>query len=110
VFFAEVLPRHSVSAPLLARLLAVLLTGAAIESAAEGLRTPFALETFHRIVRRLRRRLDAVRACLCRERAAPASEHADPLLQTIAHLHAVFGDGSGAVAAFQKRFGRAFLG
>ena len=104
------LPRHSVTASLLARLFAALVTGAALKSAAETLRTAFALETFYRVTRRLRARLDAVRTCLCREQKAPASGHRDPLLQTIEHLQAVFGAGPIAPAAFQLRFQRAFLG
>lgn len=98
---------------MLARLLVGLLTGAALKSAAEALRTPFALETFYRLRQRLRRRLDAVRVCLCREQPPPAGMHADPLLQTAAHLASVFGSDSGefdVVAAFQLRFQRPILG
>lgn len=105
-----VLPRFSVPASLLARVLSGLSRGSSVNSLVESLHTSFASETFHRLVRRLRRRLDPVRVCLCRERTAPASEQADPLIQTIEHLHVVFGDGPGAIAAFQQRFGRAFLG
>lgn len=109
-FFADVLPRHSVSAALLARLFAGLLAGAALKSAAEALRSSFALETFYRLGRRLRRRLGVVRTCLCREQPAPASAQSDPLLQTLEHLHRVFPAGGGAPAAFQRHFQRAFLG
>jgi len=94
----------------LARLLAELLSGASLKAAAEALRTPFALETFYRLRQKLRCRLDAVRTCLCRERAAPASRRSDPLGQTIEHLHAIFPGGGGALAGFQVRFQRAILG
>lgn len=110
MFFADVLPRHSVTASLLARLLAARLSGAALKSAAEALRAPFALETFYRLIRRLRGRLDAVRTCLCADRLPPAGGHPDPLLQTVAHLQAAFAGESTAVAAFQQRFQRPFLG
>jgi hypothetical protein len=113
IFFADVLPRHGVTAALLARLLASLLADAAVKSAAEALRTPFALETFHRLLRRLRRRLDVVRACLCRRQPPPPSAQTDPLRHSAEHLRAVFPAGSGAadgVAAFQLHFQRPFLG
>lgn len=103
------MPRHSVPAPLLARLLAGLLTGGALKSAAEALRAPFVLETFYRLRQKLRRRLDAVRTCLCRERKSPLSRQSEPLLQTLEHLHEVF-PASGAIAAFQRHFQRPFLG
>jgi hypothetical protein len=99
-----------VPSALLARLLAGLLTGAALKSAAEALRVRFALETFYRLRQRLRRRLDAVRVCLCREQRAPAGVHVDPLLQTAAHLAGVFGGEPDVVAAFQQRFQRPLLG
>ncbi len=104
------MPRHSVPCGLLARLLAALLAGASLKAAAEALGSPFAPETFYRLRGKLRRRLDAVRACLCRERAAPASRRPDPLDQTIEHLHAIFPAAAAAPAGFQLRFGRAFLG
>lgn len=110
IFFADVQPRHSVPASLLAQLLAGLLTGAALKSAAEALHAPFVLETFYRLGRRLRRRLDVVRACLCGEAKPPPSTQLDPLLQTIEHLCAVFPVGAGMLAAFQLRFQRPFLG
>jgi len=97
------------TASLLSRLLAALLIGAALKSAAEALRTPFALETFYRLRQGLRRRLDVIRVDLCREKQPPACTQAEPLLQTVAHLQAVFGEGD-VVAAFQRQFQRAFLG
>jgi hypothetical protein len=105
-----VLPRHSVTASLLARLCVAVLTGAALKSAAEALRTPFALETFYRLIRRLRRRLDAVRAGLCRQQPPPPSSHTDPLLHTVEHLQALFGGATNVVAGFQLGFQRPLLG
>lgn len=110
IFFADVLPRHSVPAGLLARLCVALLTGPALKSAAEALRTPFALETFYRLLRRLRRRLDRVRASLCRRQPPPPSSHTDPLLHTVEHLRALFGGGTDVVAGFQLGFQQPLLG
>lgn len=104
------LPRHSVTSVLLARLLASLLSGAALQSAAEALKTVFSLETFYRLRQRLRRRLDAVRTCLCLEQGPPVCAHPEALLQTVAHLHAVFRGAGDVIAAFQLRFARALLG
>lgn len=96
---------------MLTRLLIALLAGAAIKTAAEASGTPFALETFYRLVKRLRRRLDIVRTCLHREQPAPASAQSDALAQTTEHLLAVFAQAAtGAVAAFQLRFQRPLLG
>jgi hypothetical protein len=111
LFLAEVLPRHSVTSSILARLLIALLAGAAIKAAAEAQRAPFALETFYRLVRRLRGRLDVVRTCLHRTQPAPDSRQADTLAQTTEHLLAVFPVAvGGVVAAFQLCFQCPLLG
>lgn len=110
VCLAEVLPRHSVPAPLLAQLLAALLAGAALKAAAETLRTFFSVETFYRLRRKLRRRLDLVRSCLYRELTAPASDQCDPLLQTHEHLRAVFPAQRCPLTAFQLHFQQSLLG
>lgn len=102
--FAEVLPRHSVTAPLVTRLLISLLAGASLKAAAEALRTPFALETFYRFRRSFRRRLDRIRTCLCREKPAPESHQSDPLLQTAEHFQAVFPAERCPLTAFQLLF------
>lgn len=94
----------------MAQLLAGLLTGTALKSAAEALRTPFAVETFYRLIRRLRRRLDVVRAALCREQPPPPSRHTDPLLHTVEHLQAQFGGATDVVAGFQLCFQQPLLG
>lgn len=110
VCLAEVLPRHSVTASMLARLLIGLLAGAALKATAEALRTPFAVETFYRLRRCLRRRLDALRALLGRERPAPASNQAEPLLQTAELLHTVFPAEFCPVTAFQLHFQQPLMG
>lgn len=110
VFFAAVLPRHSFSAPLLWALLFKLLHGATIKRAAEDLCLPFTLEGIYALIRRLRGRQDTVRSRLYREASAPPGGHADPLLQTIEHLRQVFAPHPGALAAYQLRFQKPFLG
>ena len=104
------LPRHSVTSSLLARLLVSLLAGVALNAAVEALHTLFAVETFYRLRQRLRRRLDRVRVFLHREQSAPIGTHGDPLLQTAEHLQRLFHPEQDAVAAFQLRFQRAMLG
>lgn len=110
IFLAEVLPRHSVTAAILARLLAGLLSGIALKAAAETLHTPFALETFYRLRRSLRRRLDCLRTQLCREQSPPRSRHTEPLLQTAEHLLCVFPVEPCPLTAFQLHFQQPLLG
>lgn len=110
LFFAAVLPRHTFTAPLLWTLLRKLLAGAPIKAAVESLRLPFSLEAVYGIVRRLRRRLDAMRSWLAREQPVPASGQTDPLLQTLSHLQTVFPPDGCALTAYQRHFQQAFLG
>ena len=86
------------------------LAGIALKAAAEALRTPFSLESFYRLRRSLRRRLDLLRACLCREKKAPESQQPDPLLQTFEHFQAVFPAERCPLTAFQLRFQLPVLG
>jgi hypothetical protein len=109
IFFAEVLPRHSVSASLLAQLLTRLCDGTTLKAAAEALHAPWAMETFYRLIRRLRHRLDAVRARLWRTCSPPAGGGSDPLWQTFEHLRGIAGTDD-AVVAFQLRFQQPLLG
>jgi hypothetical protein len=109
LFFAGVLPRHTFTAQLLWALLRKLLAGAPLKAAAESLRLPFSLEAAYGIVRRLRRRLDAVRSWLCREQPPPASRQTDPLRQTLEHLQTLFQSAACALAAYQQHFQQALL-
>ncbi|MCL1921570.1 MAG: hypothetical protein FWG50_10965 [Kiritimatiellaeota bacterium] len=117
IYLCTVLPRHGVDAPALSRLLAGLLGGLPLKRAAESLRTPFALETFYRLRKRLRLRTDALRVLLVRATGPPPPcQSTDPLLHTLAHLRAAFradvpgGEPSGLCAWFQSHFQRPFLG
>jgi hypothetical protein len=107
---AEVLPRHTLPASRVWSWLVAVLAGLSFQAAAEKLRLPFALETLYRLRRCLRRGLDRVRTRLCRAPSPPVSTHTDPLLQTVAHLRAVFPDSECPPAAFQLRLQQPFLG
>jgi len=91
------------------RWLVKLLAGLSLKAAAEELRLPFALETVYRLRCRLRRKLDLIRAWLCRRQAPPGSAQTDPLLQTVEHLQAVFPGAECAPSAFQLHFQHPFL-
>ncbi len=52
IFLAEVLPRHTVRAALLWKLLSQLLAETGIKAAVESLRLPFALETLYHLLQR----------------------------------------------------------
>ena len=110
MFRAEVLPRHTITGPLLWPWLVRLLAGLSLKAAAEKLRLPFALETFYRLRRRLRRELARLRTALCRAQSPPTSRQSDPLLQTVEHLQAVFPEDACPVAAFQLRFQQPWFG
>ncbi len=110
ICFAEILPRHTVSASLLWQWLIGLLAVDSLKAAAEAARLPFSLETVYRLRRRLHRRLDSLRTALCREQEPPRSRQADPLLQTVEHLQAVFAHSACPPAAFQLHFQRPVLG
>jgi hypothetical protein len=110
LFLADILPRHTVRASLLWALLCRLLTGASLKAAAQSLRLPFALETLYHVRRRLRRRLAGLRPWLCQQQKPPASEEADPLLQTVRHLQALFPAAACPLQEFQLRFARPLMG
>lgn len=87
-----------------------LLAGLSLKATVEKLRLPFALETFYRLRRRLRRELARLRTALCRAQSPSTSRQSDPLLQTVEHLQAVFPDDACPVAAFQLRFQQPWFG
>jgi hypothetical protein len=110
IFLAEVLPRHTVTATLLWKLLSQLLSEAGIKAAAESLRLPFALETLYHLLHSLRQRSDRLRPWLCRRGKAPDSSQTDPLLQTVEHLQCVFTHSLCPVSEFQFAFQQPLLG
>ena len=104
IFLADVLPRHTVSAAWLWKLLQRLLEGASIRAACQALGLPLALESVYHLLDRWRKRLSAVRSALCREQKAPASSQTDPLLQTVEHLRQLFPTSDCPCAEFQLHF------
>lgn len=110
VFLAQVLPRHTINAKLLWKVLSAWLAGASLKASHEEVRLPLALETLYHLVQRLRERLDKIRACLYRRSQAPDSSQEDPLLQTVEHLREVFLDALCPVSEFQLAFQRPLLG
>lgn len=63
IFLANVLPRHTVRASMLWRLLEQGLGGGSIKSAGEALGLPLALDSIYHLLHRLRERLAAVTLC-----------------------------------------------
>jgi len=107
---AEVLPRYTLTASLVWRWLVQVLAGLSLKAAAEKLRLPFALETVYRLRRGLARKLDVLRTRLAGRGGPPTVTHADPLLQTLAHLQVIFPGSACPPAAFQLHFQCPFLG
>ena len=111
LFLSGVLPRHTLNAPLLWRVLRGVLGGASLQSVAQGLpKLPMALESLRGACRRLRRRLDAVRTVLCGAQAPPLSTRREPLHQTLEHLQAVFPHSTTVLEDYQCRFAQPFMG
>lgn len=113
LFFAEVLPRHTVTATVLWELFFELFfaaAGTSLRAAAQRLELPFALETLYGIRRRLLLGLDWLRAFLCREKPPPPSDHVDPLAQSLAHLRLLFPQSTSAFESFQLHFQQPLFG
>jgi hypothetical protein len=108
IFLADVLPRHTMSAPWLWKFLLALLAGDSVKRAAQNI--PFALETLYGLRRKMRRVLDGIRARLFREAPPPASGQEDALLQTVEHLKEVFAGSDCALKQYQLGFQVGFLG
>jgi len=104
IFLADVLPRHTVSAAWLWKLLRRLLEGGSIKATCEALGLPFALESIYHLLQRLRQRMAWVRSALCRKQNPPATSQADPLLQTVEHLRNLFAESQCPAADFQLNF------
>jgi hypothetical protein len=109
IFLADVLPGHTVRASVLWSLLDKLRDGGSIKGAVQALKQAFGLETLYHLLQRMRTRLSALRSALCREQEAPASSQADPLLQTVEHLRALFAKSGCPCADFQLHFQRPLL-
>jgi hypothetical protein len=110
VFLADVLPRFTVAASLLWRLLCLLLDGGSVLGAINALRSPLSQQTFYQLLRRARLRLDFLRPVLCQAASISPSALADPLLQTVEHFKAAFPQAGCPPALFQARFQKALFG
>lgn len=104
IYLAEVLPRHTLRASMLWRLLERLPGGGSIRSAFQALRLPLALESVYHVLHRLRERLSALRAGLSREQKPRASSQTDPLLQTVEHLRRSLPRASVPAPSFDSTF------
>ncbi|MCX6923343.1 MAG: hypothetical protein NT154_09070 [Verrucomicrobia bacterium] len=110
IFLADVLPRHSVTATWLWKLLLKLLAGASLKAAVQSWALPFALETLYDLRQRLRQRMAVLRPLLCRQQKPPPSSDADPLLHTVRHLAALFPKAACPLQEFQLLFGLPLMG
>ena len=112
ILFSHIIPRHTFTAPQLWTVMKSLaMTGhLSIKAAWERAGAPLSLEGFYHLLQRWRRRISSLRPALCRIAAPPAGRHADPLKQTIEHLHAAFSSEKNALSAFQMRFQRSVTG
>ena len=110
LFLADVLPRHTFRASWLWQWVVKWLAGHSLKAAAEKCSLPFSLETVYRLRQKLRRTLDGLRTRLCSQQEPSKSTQAEPLLQTLAHLGAVFAASQCPPAEFQLHFQRPFLG
>jgi len=112
LFLADVMPRHTVTAPLLWTLLCLLLDGLSLNAAFESFVSLFCLDTFYRLRRQLRGRLVCLRTLLCRLKVPPESFQSDPLLQSVEHFQTAFPDTDAPcpLGQFQLRLHQALMG
>ena len=110
ILFARTLPRHTLTAPMAWTILQGLLDNLPVKAAAEKLRMLLSTDSVYRFLRRLRDRLDALRAALLDRCRPPAIAAADPLLQTAQHLRCAFPLSKSPLEAFQVSFQRPFMG
>ena len=108
IFLADVLPRHTVTAPVLWTFILALLAGHSLKEAAENL--PLALETFYGLRRKMRIKLDILRTRLLGSRSPPKSARSNPLLATFELLSTAFAGSACPIAVFALRFQGSFLG
>jgi hypothetical protein len=109
-FLPDALPRFSMTALLLWKLLLGLMSGGSILSAIHKARLPFAEETLYHLLERLRLRLGEIRSRLCQITPAHASSQSDPLLQTVEHFQAAFAKVDCPIQAYQIHFQAALMG
>ena len=109
VLLAQFMPRRMVDSLRLWRLLQGIRQGLSIKAAWEKIPSPFCLETGYRLRATFARSQTFIRSLLLRAGALPKFTSAEPALQVIEHLRAVFPRSACPVADFQLRFQTAFL-
>lgn len=102
LLFEWVLPGRSLTAPLVWGVLERLAHGQSVVRAHAEAARAVSLEAIRAMLRRLRRAQTAIRARL--PGAPPPADAANPLIQTVAHLRAVFASALCPIAAFQVAF------
>jgi hypothetical protein len=111
ILLCRILPRHTVTAPLVWKVASAVLAGSSIKAAWEASGVLLALETFYHFFQRFRRRLAALRTALFGLGRPPAGcATTDPLVQTLEHFRRAFGSHECPLAAFQSRFQRPLMG
>lgn len=109
VLLAHFLFRRMVSAETLWRLLQGLRQGLSAKAAWEKVSSPFSPDTAYRLRKAFARSQTVIRSLLLRAGPVPRMTVADPTLQVIEHLRALFKRSACPVADFQLRFQTAFL-
>lgn len=110
IVFAHFLPRHSLNATILGRLLKRLSAGGSVQSAWERCGLPAQLQSVYHLLQRFWERLDAIRRALLSRCAPPDSAQTDPLRQTAEHLRCAFPSTACPVEAFQYAFQTPIMG
>jgi len=110
VFLGNVLPRHTVTAPLLWQMLCRLLTESSVKAGVEGLRAPFALETMYHVLKRLRSRLPHLLSQLGGQYQLSEGGQRDPLLQGIERLRSIISQEGCPLVQFQLQFQSSLMG
>ena len=106
LLFDWVLPRRSITGPIIWDILMGLWRGRSIAQAHVEAGRVLSLEAVRAMLRRLRRAQSIIRTHL--PGAPPPGEQPDPLTQTAAHLRHAFPSASCPVSAFQLAFQRPF--
>ncbi len=109
VLLAQFMSRRMVSSAKLWHLIDGIRKGLSVKAAWEKVSSPFCLETGYRLCHAFARSQTFIRSLLLRAGALPKFSSAEPLLQVIEHLRALFPQSACPVADFQIRFQTAFL-
>ncbi len=101
LLFVWVLPRHSFTAPMLDKLLRFICEGISVQAAWEKGGFQLQLQSVYHLLQRFRDRIGPLRSALLNFCTPPESQHEDPLLQTLEHMHCAFPAENNVVECFQ---------